>query len=65
MKSPIITKNDVKVDISDETAKFMLKIGSAFCALVGIWAISCLAAGSASAGPMQMIRGFITTITGL
>ncbi len=64
MKNPIITKNKVQVDISDETTKFVFKLGAAACVLIGVWAFTCLIAGVVSVGPLQRARGYITAITG-
>ncbi|MFW2365805.1 MAG: hypothetical protein ACN4GW_05270 [Desulforhopalus sp.] len=64
MKSPIITREKIDTDISNEIVAFGFKIGVTGCALVGIWAVCCLLAGLASSGPVQMIRGYITAITG-
>ncbi len=64
MKSPIITKDDIQVDINDEVTRFTVKLGSVISACIGIWAVSCLVAGLISAGPFQMVRGYITALTG-
>ena len=64
MKSPIITKERVDVDISSEVMAFGLKVGVAGCAMIGIWAVCCLLAALVSSGPVQMVRGYITAITG-
>jgi hypothetical protein len=64
MKSPIITKEKIQVDINDEIMGFALKVGTVLGALIGFWAVSCLVAGLISVGPLQMARGYITAITG-
>lgn len=64
MKSPIITRENINVDINEEVMGFTLKLGTVISALIGIWAVSCLVAGLISAGPLQMVRGYITAITG-
>ncbi len=64
MKSPIITKEKIQIDINEEVMGFGLKLGTAISALIGIWAVSCVVAGLMSAGPVQMARGYITAITG-
>ncbi len=64
MKSPIITKEKLHVDIADEIMNFMLKVVTVLSAVIGIWAVICLAAGLISVGPLQMARGYITAITG-
>ncbi|BHH84505.1 hypothetical protein [Desulforhopalus sp. 52FAK] len=64
MKSQIITKEKVNVDINDEVMGFVFTLGKVFCALIGAWAAACVVAGLISFGPLQMIRGYITAITG-
>jgi len=64
MKSPIITRENVQVDINNEVMGFAFKVGTVLCALIGIWAVSCLVSGLASVGPLQMVKGYITAITG-
>lgn len=65
MKSPIITKDRVDVDISSEVMAFGFKVGVAGSAIIGIWAACCLLAALVSSGPVQMVRGYITAITGI
>lgn len=64
MKSSIITKEKIHVDIADEVMGFAFSLGKVFCALIGAWAVACLVAGLISFGPLQMLRGYITAITG-
>lgn len=64
MKSPIITRERITVDVTDETMKFALKVGKVVSGLIGIWAVSCLASAIINIGPLQMIKGYITAITG-
>lgn len=64
MKSPIITKEKVDVEISTEIMAFGFKVGVTSCALIGIWAACCLVAALISSGPIQMARGYISAITG-
>lgn len=64
MKSQIITKEKVNVDINDEVMGFAFTLGKVFCTLIGFWAVACVVAGLISFGPLQMIRGYITSITG-
>ena len=65
MKTPVISKDKIHVDIANEIMRFMLKVGIVLCALIGTLAFTCLASRLISAGPLQMARGYITAITGL
>jgi hypothetical protein len=64
MNTPIITKEKIQIDIADEVMSFTLKAGTVLCALIGIWGVTCIVAGLMSAGPLQMIQGYLTAITG-
>jgi hypothetical protein len=64
MNSPIITREQIKVDVADETMKFTLKVGKVVSALIGIWAVSCLVSAFINIGPLQMVKGYITALTG-
>ncbi len=64
MKSQIITKEKIQVDIADEVMRFTVKVGAALGALIGIWAVSCLVAALVNVGPLQVVKGYITAITG-
>jgi len=35
------------------------------CALIGIWGVTCIVAALTNVGPLKMVRGYITAITGL
>jgi hypothetical protein len=64
MNSPIITKEKVQIHLADEVMSFSLRAGSVLCALIGIWGVTCLVAALTSVGPLKMVRGYITAITG-
>jgi hypothetical protein len=64
MKSPTIIREKIQVDVADETMKFAVKVGKAVGALIGIWAVSCLVSAVINFGPLQMVKGYITAITG-
>lgn len=65
MKTPIILKEKVDVDITEEVVSFSAKVGTVVGAMIGIWALTSLFAGLASVGPLGMVRGYLTAITGL
>jgi len=64
MKSPIIIREKIQVDIADEVMSFSFKAGTVLGALIGIWAVSCLVAALINIGPLQMAKGYVTAITG-
>ncbi|TKB24466.1 hypothetical protein FCL47_18465 [Desulfopila sp. IMCC35006] len=65
MNTPIITKDKIQVDLSDEIMGFTLKAGIALCCLIGIWGVACIVGGMMSSGPLAMLRGYLTAITGV
>lgn len=64
MKSLIFTTEKVQLDIADEVMSFTLKVGTALSALIGVWAVSCLVSALINVGPLQMIKGYVTALTG-
>ncbi|MFT5702347.1 MAG: hypothetical protein ACI8ZB_005266 [Desulforhopalus sp.] len=65
MKSSIITKENITTDTTDEILVLGLRTGAVICALVGTWALCALVAALVNAGPLAVLRGYITAITGL
>lgn len=64
MKTPIITQEKIHVDVAEEIMSFTLKVGAVLSVLIGIWGFTCLLAGLISVGPVEMVKGYITAITG-
>ena len=64
MKSSILIKDKVQIDYADEVMRFTLKVGAVACALIGVWAFTCLIAGLADVGPVELVRGYISAVTG-
>lgn len=65
MESLITTKEKIEININDEIMAFTLKLGTVVTAMIGIWAFSCLLAGLVSAGRNDMLRGYLSAITGI
>ena len=65
MKAPSLIKERTDVDFADEITRFSLKVGTVICAMIGIWAAACLFVGLAGPGPVEMVKGYITALTGL
>ncbi|HIJ77915.1 MAG: hypothetical protein OEY01_01235 [Desulfobulbaceae bacterium] len=49
----------------DALTKGSVAIMGAASAVIGIWAISCLASAAAVAGPLGLVKGFISAVTGV
>jgi hypothetical protein len=65
MKTPMITKERIDVDMTSEVLDFSLKCGVVLSALIGVWAVSCLVSAINSVGGLNMAKGYITAITGV
>lgn len=65
MKSSIITKKNVTIDTTDEILVLGLRAGVVMSALIGTWALCCVVSALIHAGPLAMLRGYITAITGM
>lgn len=65
MKTPTITNENITVDVTEEVMSFSLKVGAVLSALVGIWGVTCLLAGLINAGPLGMLKGYLSAVTGL
>jgi len=65
MNTPTITQEKVQINLTDEVMRFSLKVGTVVCALIGIWAMTCIIAGLTSAGPLATVQGYFTALTGL
>ena len=65
MKSSIITKENVKIDATDEILVLGMRTGVVISALIGTWALCCIVGALVQAGPVAMLRGYITAITGM
>jgi hypothetical protein len=64
MKSKIAINRNTTVDVTEEIMGFSLKVGTVLIALVGIWGFTCLLAGLISSGPLEMLKGYFTAVTG-
>jgi len=64
MNSRIITKEKVEVDVTSEVSSFTVKVGTVVAAMIGIWALTALASALVQVGPLTMLRGYLTAITG-
>ena len=65
MKSSIITKGNIKINATDEILVLGLKTGAVICALIGTWALCSIVSALVNTGPLTMVRGYITAITGI
>ncbi len=57
-------EKQIQVDAIRETSTFALSVGIVSAALIGIWGAVCLISALSSNGPVNLIKGFISTIVG-
>ncbi|GEM_PF-6022767 len=50
--------------VNDEVAKVSLGIGGVVTGIIGLWAVVCMVGGLAKGGVVEIIKGYITAITG-
>jgi len=65
MTTQTTTRTQSRVDIGQETAKFTLSACAVISVLIGLWATACLISGFVSSGAGTMLRGYLSTLTGM
>jgi len=53
-----------QIGVIHETSTFALGVGIVSAALVGIWGLMCLVSALSSNGPVNLVKGLISAITG-
>lgn len=64
MQPPIMIRDKVTVDVASEVMSFCAKVGVIVVTSVSLVALSSLISAMLSDGPVRMIQGYITAITG-
>jgi len=65
MNTRIQTQKKVKADVGYETSKFTYGVGLTVAALIGLWGAACMISGLAQVGLVDLIKGFLTAVTGV
>jgi len=60
----VTTRTETRIDAGYETSRFALNAGMGMAALIGIWGMACLIGGLATNGTGELLRGFVTAVTG-
>jgi len=64
-----ITKNQAQAKVNDQalntTAKLTVALFGGASALVGVWAAACFVGAVLSAGPVGVLKGYFSAVTGL
>lgn len=58
------TNKETEVDAGQETSKFTLAVGMAMAGLIGLWGCACMVSGLMNGGHGDLVKGFMTAITG-
>ncbi len=64
MRATSTAKTETRTDVGYEVSRFTLGVGMALAALIGMWGFACMIGGLATCGGGQLLRGFLTAITG-
>lgn len=65
MTTQVTSKKATKVDVGQESGKFMVRAITVLAAMIGIWGMACLIGGLANIGISGLVQGFITALTGV
>lgn len=65
MNTILETRNRTETDLEHDVSHVSFRIVSAVALIIGIWGAACLISGLLSNGVMNMVRGYITAITGV
>ena len=60
-----IARTETEIDFAQETGQYTVKAIGVLSALIGAWGISCLIGGLASCGAIDLVKGYITALTGM
>lgn len=60
------TRTNADTQVQSEVFKGAMFVTTAASATIGLWAVACFVGGLvASGGPISMLKGFITAVTGI
>ena len=64
MRTTATAKTETRTDVGYEVSRFTLGVGIAMASLIGIWGFACMIGGLATSGTGELLRGFLTAVTG-
>ena len=64
MRATATAKTETRTDVGYEVSRFTLGVGIAMASLIGIWGFACMIGGLATSGTGELLRGFLTAVTG-
>ncbi|NTV14751.1 MAG: hypothetical protein HGA96_12605 [Desulfobulbaceae bacterium] len=64
-----INKSQTQVKVNDQaleaTGKVTVALFGGAAALIGLWAVACFASAIMSAGPLGVLKGYFSAVTGM
>ena len=65
MKTILETSRRTETDLEHEVSSFVFNITAVSAILIGLWALVCLISGFVVHGPLGMLKGYISAVTGM
>ena len=59
------TATNAKTNTSSSADKMTISLMGGATVMIGLWAAACFAGGVISNGPVEVIKGFFTAVTGI
>ena len=64
IKNKTIAKESSNAAV-DSVSKITITTMGAVSGLIGLWAVACIVGAMVSAGPVKLINGFVSAVTGM
>ena len=64
IKNTTIAKESSNAAV-DSVSKITITTMGAVSGLIGLWAVACIVGAMVSAGPVELINGFVSAVTGM
>ena len=65
MRTILDTKSKTETELEREVSGFIFSIVSGAALLIGVWGTACLVSGLMSEGFANMVKSYVTAITGM
>lgn len=65
MKEKIITRDNVDIDLNEEVSRYGVFLIGLVSVLFGILGATCLISALVQYGPVEVLKGYLTALTGM
>lgn len=65
MTANTTARTEAKVDFALETGHYTVKAIGVLSALIGVWGMACLIGGLANCGAVELLKGYVSALTGM